>query len=351
MTRPALTIRAATSRVLVALVPAATLWSCGEANERATATAEVAEQAGNIEATAAGGTNAAIETASRAPRDSALIAYIANEGVMLVAAGKTVLIDALFRDGVSGYETVSSSMREAVERGIGAFSGVELVLASHHHADHFDAAAVLRHLRNNPVARFVSTRQTAALLDAASSDPAEDPAGSSAGGAEPTAVLERVVGVWPDEGRDTVLSFDDIDVRILRLHHGRDFDPPVQNLGLLVNSGGFKALHVGDTEAGVEDFATYRLADEGIHLALLPYWKLLEDEGARLVREIGAERVVAIHVPAPGAPTSWFGRTGSREALVAELQRTAPGVIVLDEPGETHQIGYWRGDRPRDGSP
>lgn len=347
-------IRSATYPVLLALTPVV-IWSCGETDEPESGAASFAERTPDAGTetgmTAAGSRAGAVEAARPAPPDSALIAYIANEGVMLVAAGKTVLIDALFRDGVSGYETVASSMREALERGIGAFSGVELVLASHHHPDHFDAAAVLRHLANNPIARFVSTRQASALLDAASAAGTEGALKTSVGGVDQTASLERVVGVWPEEGRDTLLAFGDIELRVLNLHHGRDFDPPVENLGLLVNAGGFKALHVGDTEAGVEDFAAYRLADEGIHLAFLPYWKLLEEDGVRLVREIGAEHVFAIHVPAAEAPTSWFGRAGSREALVADLERRVPGVIVLEEAGETHRVGYWRGDRRQAGTP
>jgi L-ascorbate metabolism protein UlaG (beta-lactamase superfamily) len=345
MIRPGYRIRSTVFAAAGSLVAAAILWSCGGTDLQETAPGPAATQTASLDAAQTDGTGGSPEATGPAPRDSALIVYIANEGVMVVAAGKTVLVDALFRDGVSGYETINSSIREAMERSIGAFGGVELVLASHHHPDHFDAEAVLNHLRNNPVARFVSTTQTIARLAAASGGGAGDPAGVSGAGVDAT-VLERVAGVWPEEGRDTVLSFDDIELRVLNLHHGRDFDPPVENLGLLVSLGGFRALHVGDTEAGVEDFAPYRLADEGIHLAFLPYWKLLGDEGVGLLREIGAHGVVAIHVPTAGAPTSWFGGAGSREALVSDLERTIPGVIVLDEPGETHQIGYWPAERP-----
>jgi L-ascorbate metabolism protein UlaG (beta-lactamase superfamily) len=345
MIRPGSRIRSAVFPAARALVAAAVLWSCDGTDQRETAPGADVAQTATLASPRTEGIGGSSQAASPTPRDSALIAYIANEGVMVVAAGKTVIVDALFRDGVSGYETVNSSMREAMERSIGAFGGVELVLASHHHPDHFDTGAVLNHLRNNPVARFVSTTQATALLDAALIGEAGDPAGVSGSGLDAT-VLERVTGVWPEEGRDTVFAFDDIELRVLNLHHGRDFDPPVENLGLLVTLGGFRALHVGDTEAGVEDFASYRLAAERIHVAFLPYWKLLEDEGEELLSEIGAEIVIAIHVPATGAPISWFGTAGSREALVSELERTVPGVIVLDEPGETHQIGYWPAERP-----
>lgn len=349
MMRPAREVRSARGLVL-ALAPAISLCGCAGTDEGETASASGGGRGPGDAAPAGARTDGAIEAASPAPRDSALIAYIANEGVMLVAGGKTVLIDALYREGVNGYETVNSSMREAMEESVGAFAGVQLVLASHHHPDHFDATAVFRHLNNNPVARFVSTRQAAGLLDAASARGTEAPP-TAPGGAGVETAMERVVGVWPEAGRDTVLFFEDIELRVLNLHHGRDFDPPVQNLGLLVDSGGFRALHVGDTEASVEDLAVYALAEEGIHVALLPYWKLLEEDRDRLLREIGAQRVVAMHVPVADAPASWFGRAGNREALVQQLESDVPGVIVLDEPGETHKIGYWRGAPPGDAGP
>ena len=44
------------------------------------------------------------------------------------------------------------------------FAGVDLILASHFHGDHFDAASVARHLRANPEAVFLSTNQAVAEL-------------------------------------------------------------------------------------------------------------------------------------------------------------------------------------------
>ena len=41
---------------------------------------------------------------------------------------------------------------------------VDLILATHNHADHFDPIAVGRHLRANPEARFVSTKQAVKSL-------------------------------------------------------------------------------------------------------------------------------------------------------------------------------------------
>jgi L-ascorbate metabolism protein UlaG (beta-lactamase superfamily) len=339
-------LTARTRFTLLTLAVATATWGCvretpGDASEAPVSTfqsADVGPMAGAGDGSAAAVSDAESGEAPPAgeeppiPRDSALIAYLANEGVMVVASGRTVLIDALFREGVRGYATVNDRMLEAMERGIGAFAGVDLVLASHHHPDHFDASAVLSHLRNNEIARFVSTRQAVSRLESVTRG------SSQAASGDP--VFERAMGVFPEEGQSTVLSFDNIQLRVLNLHHGQREDP-VENLGLLLDMGGFKVLHVGDTEASVEEFAVYGLAEEGIHVALLPYWKLLEAEGPRLVREIGATHVVAIHVPGPSAPADWFGAAGSRLGLVSELDQIVPGVIVFEEPGETHRLGYW----------
>ncbi len=191
---------------------------------------------------------------------------------MIVAGGRTVVVDALFREGVVNYARTSAPIRESLEEATGAFSDLDLVLATHHHADHFDAEAVLRHLRSNPEARFVSTLQAVSLLEAA-----ETPAG---GGAGSESVMPRVTGAWPAEGDREAVAAGRIGVDLLNLHHGRRGEE-VQNLGLLLDIDGFKVLHVGDTQATVEEVAVYGLGGEAVDVAFIPYWKLLEAEGPR----------------------------------------------------------------------
>jgi hypothetical protein len=80
-------------------------------------------------------------SAQRAPRvapagpDSLVITFLANEGVMLSSGGTTVLIDALFGDGLRGYGIVTQPTRTALERGQPPFDRVNAVLATHVHND------------------------------------------------------------------------------------------------------------------------------------------------------------------------------------------------------------------------
>src|SRR5688500_17305265 len=112
--------------------------------------------------------NTAARNASPA-RDSLTITFLANEGVMVSSGGTTVLIDALFGDGLRGYGVVTRATRALLESARPPFDHVTAVLATHRHDDHFNAQAVLRHLVSNPAATFISTTEAVALVRAADS--------------------------------------------------------------------------------------------------------------------------------------------------------------------------------------
>ncbi len=70
------------------------------------------------------------------------VTYLANEGFLLAAGPLQVLIDGLFDDGIDGYPAVPEAIRQRLEAGSGPWAVIDLVLATHHHGDHFDAIDV-----------------------------------------------------------------------------------------------------------------------------------------------------------------------------------------------------------------
>src|SRR5262245_25828774 len=84
-----------------------------------------------------------------AAANSLEVTYLANEGFMIAGGGRKLLIDALFREGVEGYATITPATRELLEQARSPFDGVDAVFAAHFHDDHFDAEAVLAHLTHN----------------------------------------------------------------------------------------------------------------------------------------------------------------------------------------------------------
>ena len=242
------------------------------------------------------------------------ITYLGNEGFLIAASETRVLVDALYGDGLRGYPVVPAAERRRAEEATGPFAGVDLVLASHHHGDHFDPAAVGRHLAHNPEARFVSTEQAVESLRR-----------GFAGWAD---VAGRVAGFWPAEGERAAFEHAGVRLTVLNLHHGRGRKPPVQNLGLLIDVGGLRLLHLGDTEVDADDVRPYKLREEGIDVALVPYWFFLDDSFRPVLDEIGARHAVAMHLPSPDAPKSYFEPGNDLEGLKAAIRGRDPRTWV-----------------------
>jgi L-ascorbate metabolism protein UlaG (beta-lactamase superfamily) len=246
------------------------------------------------------------------------LTYLANEGFLLEGGDRRVLVDALFREGVAGYPTLAAGERERLETAQPPYDRVDVVLATHHHADHFDPVAVVRHLRANPRAVFVSTPE-------ASRRAREQ--------AEP-ALHSRIRGISPEDGRALAVEAGGLRFEALGLHHGRDRKLPVANLGFLLHLGGVTLIHVGDTEATAEDLAPFDLGHAGLDVALVPTWLAHAAPWKNTLRSaLPARRLVVMHVPAPDAPADWFGSGGRLEATVGEIRDTFPGAEVMSEPG------------------
>ncbi len=163
---------------------------------------------------------------------------------------------------------LSKANREKLESAASPFDGVDLVLATHHHADHFDAQAVAAHLSHNPQALFISTPQAVEKLKAV-------------GGFDQ--ISDRIVAASPKEGERITRTHRGVTVQMLNIHHGRN--RPVQNLGFIVEVGGRKFLHIGDSEAEDFVFNNYAIAKDGIDVAFIPYWYFFDAGWKRAVRE------------------------------------------------------------------
>jgi L-ascorbate metabolism protein UlaG (beta-lactamase superfamily) len=258
-------------------------------------------------------------TGSGGDQQALEIVYLANEGFLVSTAGHKVFIDGLFRDGVSGYAAPPQEWRDAVELGESPFDAVDLVLATHYHADHFDAHAVCRFLAANPLAEFVSTQQALDQMRSACDDPAD---------------FEGRVHAGLTAERDPVpFTLGDLRLEPVFLHHGAQ--NPVENIAFVIEIGGWSILHMGDSEATVEEVRAAGLGDRSIDLAFVPYWYLLDRDWRPAVTEvIRPGGVVAMHVPPPGSPhlsQDW-------EDLAASIQGNFENAMLFKEPFDTRTV-------------
>ncbi|MCH7779482.1 MAG: MBL fold metallo-hydrolase [Acidobacteria bacterium] len=253
---------------------------------------------------------------SRTVADRIEIMYLANEGFLLTSGDHKVLIDGLFREG-GDYANLPLEWRETVETAQPPFDTVDVVLATHHHADHFHALAVCRFLDSNPLAEFVSTRQALDQMRSACDNPA--------------ALAGRVQAGLLSDGSSATVVLDELRIESVFLHHGAA--SPVENIGFLIEIGGLTVLHMGDSQATAEDLRAAGLGERSIDLAFVPYWYLIDKRWTPAIELLQPGGIVVMHIPPPGSPLleSFQGW----DALVRTIINRFQQAVVFAEPFET----------------
>ena len=262
-------------------------------------------------------TTSAAETAAK-------VHYIANEGFLIEVGAKKVLIDALFDDQSITYCHVPDEMTlQKMENAEAPFDGVDLILVTHSHQDHFSPHSVMRRLRNDPTAVVIGPPQMVAALRAAGTTEKE--------------LEERIVEVDLELYDSTALDVAGIGVRAFRLKHSEyvvedpqtgekvDRHRNVENLIYLIEVGGARFLHVGDATL----FQNPELFNDGVFekvdldIVFLEYFDWSEETKTILDRWMNPDHVVFMHLPA---------QADQIESISQRLERTFSNLVIFDTP-------------------
>lgn len=212
------------------------------------------------------------------------VTYLANEGLLLTADGKGVIIDALFRDGVSGYAHLDPATLSKLERAEPPFDHISMVLVTHRHGDHFDRESVATHLANNKNAVLISSEQVTKSIHQAAIDTGP--------------MAARIRDVHPEGDEKIRQTVEGIAVDVLKLSHGGGRFAGVLNFGFIVHLGGKRILHLGDAHLNDATRAPLEKHAIGVDVACVPYWWLMNTEGrAYVVDVLKPKQVLAIHIP------------------------------------------------------
>jgi L-ascorbate metabolism protein UlaG (beta-lactamase superfamily) len=263
------------------------------------------------------------------PRRAGFV-WLGQAGFAVRAGGVTALIDPFLspHDG----RTYESSLAASEAR------GVDLVLCSHEHVDHFDAAAAPAIAAASPGAVFVVPTPIVDMVT------------------EVGIAADRVVGIQPGEP----LELAGVAVTAVPAMHGVTMedaygfgeqlsDGMIRFVGFVLEAGGLRLYHAGDTihYAGMED----ALRAFGVDVAMLPIngrdperegrgivGNLSEREAAWLAAEIGAGVLLPMHYDV-------FARNrGEPGELVHAAERDGRKVPVLVPPRE--RAFAWASARP-----
>jgi L-ascorbate metabolism protein UlaG (beta-lactamase superfamily) len=208
--------------------------------------------------------------------------YVANSGALVFCGKQKVLIDALFKNTITDYTAPSPQVLEKIMKGEAPFDGVDLVLVTHNHPDHFDAPLAAAYLRAFRKAVLLAPEDAVAELR------------KTADGA---AIGPRVVSLDLRVGEKTERTLKGIKITALRTLHSGDKESPM-NIAYLFEIGGRRVFHEGDSN-GKPDVLRALVPDGSrVDLALVHYWFPLEPGcAAWLQKSFTAEHIALMHLP------------------------------------------------------
>jgi len=236
------------------------------------------------------------------------ITYIDNDCFLFAYRGQRVLTDPHAR-------IYPKTIRESMQSAAPPFGGLDLILVTHNHNDHFDATLVGMTLAASPDAILATTQATADDLQArfAGFDKVKD----------------RVQVFGPKEGERLQATLNGINLEIVYLSHGGT----PENLGFIIHIGGQKVLHTGDTYPAY--IATYDFSKDNLDVALVPYDFFIEPDshwagGQQAALEgIRARWFIPMHY----APT-----TPDKEDILQRVAEVCPNSILFRESMETYVV-------------
>ncbi len=237
------------------------------------------------------------------------VTFISNEGFLFKTGDNSVLIDALYRKSHPDYTFPSEEVLDKMIHGTAMFEKVDLYLQSHVHYTHFYPETVGRFLDKQRDTRMIASPQ----------------------------VVDSLAKLYPDFERieDQLLKYNWEEDRMVFSHGGVRVDAFkirhdgeqwawVQNLGHLIHIGRYKILHMGDLLLDEEVLTNMRLNEQGIDLAILPFWLVLRNGVARVKELIKARKYIISHYPIPRMKQN-----------IARIKQVFPEAIILNTPMKT----------------
>jgi L-ascorbate metabolism protein UlaG (beta-lactamase superfamily) len=206
-----------------------------------------------------------------------------------------------------------------LQNGQPPFDDVDIILTTHTDHDHFDLHMVGHYLINHPSTLFVSTKQATDAFAKYYKNFKK--------------IESRLKGFEPEEGVRIPFSHAGIEITMILLHHGRNRQIKITNLGFIIGIGGKKFLHMGDSEVILSELNIYHLPEENIDVAFVPYWYFTSNKyKPALQKGIGAQQIIPMHlILVDGGPQE-------RQRIMESISSQFPTAILFLEEMEKRII-------------
>lgn len=246
------------------------------------------------------------------PMDEIRITLLANAGVLIQWRETRILVDGIHRNTHAPFSGLSQQVFSDLLRGANGLGGIQHLLYTHGHIDHFTAEENVRYLRQHPAWTLMLPEQV--LL-------------------EHPDFLEQVTAHCGDIQRlrtgQAVTTCDLTEhVRVQAIHTahaGREFSS-VQHVCYLLRLGDRSLLLLSDSACSRESFSS--LGSEPIDGVLANPLFLNQSEGRLILSEILCPaKLIVYHIPFRGEDTIGFRRMVERD--VKKYKDRFPPTAIL----------------------
>lgn len=216
------------------------------------------------------------------PDDTLRLTFIANAGVMVSTGERKVLIDALFDNPNPDYRAPSPDVVDKIMKDETPYDRVDLVIVTHNHPDHFDAALAVRYLESRARPILLAPADAVAEMKKIAKDWGQ--------------IESRVVSLNLMAGEKDKRDLKQIPIRAFRTLHGQQESP--MNVMFLFELDGWRIFHEGDSPGNVDEYRAFGLGSEPVDLALVHFWFPLDPNGSRFLREVlKPDHIALTHLP------------------------------------------------------
>lgn len=214
------------------------------------------------------------------------VTYLGNEGLLLSDGEQKVLFDPFFHNVYGQYQAVPKEIQDAILSNTAPYDGVDLIVVSHAHGDHFSAETVVEYLSKNEQVSLIAPSQASDAVIELKPE-----------------LKDQIVSIELEFGDAPIISeLKNISIESVRIPHAGW--PERKNIANLVHrvslSSGASIVHMGDADPRDEHFEPFadHWSARSANIAFPPYWFFISEEGPVILKErINAEKSIGVHVP------------------------------------------------------
>ena len=239
--------------------------------------------------------------------EGAKLCHIANAGFYATDGKNGVLLDALYRDGLDGFEQASDLTNEKMENAEDLFANVKVIFASHYHGDHMTGKAMVRHMQNNDDSIVIITEQSKQLMIA----------GGTVKNAE-----TRIKSFNIPIGESLEIENMPFPIKLYGISHG---EGRPDNLGIAVTVAGKTIMHVGDM------YGEQKINEKiKVDYLILPFWYMSTSERVQYINSIfNATHIIPMHFALDHS--EWMQSMGGLEFVKKRTSAAMSNLMKLDQ--------------------